>query len=327
MKLPLLIVSCLTVTSMLVKGQDGGRRRGPQADQEQPLVIPSVPLTPQQIELISKQLAELDTQITDLRGNTLATVMAKLRTAAASDAAAMNFYLDCEKLVSVERKDLTKTEERERKEQMDRRSDKKDDDKEGDMGLATRLHVVYLLLSLEAHETKAEDRAKLIPKLQTYIQEVLANAVKLKGRAGGRLNQDVVGSPIVDAYQIRRYLGGDGWTTDALDLGGMWEQTILPYYKEAKPESLAEQWDARINAMGIIRKERMSEAEFQIWTQQELPALKWTRATYLLQNGPTPVNAVKDMLDIIKAYPGHANAKSWLEVMRGIVKPAESSAQ
>lgn len=312
---------------MLVQAQNGGRRGGPREDQSENLVVPEVPLTPQQIELISKQLADLENQITDLRGNTIATIMNKLRAASASEAAAMNFYLDCEKLVNVERKDLTKTEERDRKEQIERRSDKMADSKEGDLGTATRLHVVYLLLSLEAHESKPEDREKLVPKLQAYIQDVLANAPKLQGRAGARLNQDIAGSPIVDAYQIRRYLGGEGWATDPLDLGGMWDQTILPYYKEKKPESLAEQWDARINAMGTIRKERLSEAEFQIWTQQELPILKWSRATYLLQSGPTPVNALKDMLDIIKAYPSHANARSWLETMRRIVKPTEESAQ
>ena len=284
--------------------------------------MPSVPLTPEQVEAISKQLATLEGQITDLRGNTLASVMTKLRDASASESAAVKFYLDCEKLVSVERKDLTKTEERDRKEQMDKRTDK--GPKEGDAGFATRLHVIYLLLSLEAHEAKDKDLEKLVPKLQSFMQEAFTNIDKLIGRAGGLLGRDVASSPIVEAYQIKRYLGGKGWTTRPMDFGGMWDETLLPYFKKHKPEALAEQWDLRINVEGSFRKERLSEAEFQIWTQQELPVMKWARATYLLTNGPTPVMALKDMLDIIKTYPSHANAPGWLDTVRRIVNPTAS---
>ncbi|MBE7497789.1 MAG: hypothetical protein HS117_22830 [Verrucomicrobiaceae bacterium] len=294
-----------------------------------PAPLPAVPLTPQQIEVITKQLAELDKQVQEMRGSTLATVLAKLRTAAASDAAALSFYLDCEKLVNVERKDLDKTEERQRKEQMERmaerRTDRNANDQDGDIGLATRLHLQYLLLTLEAHETAPADKEKLLPKLQAYIQDVLANAEKLKGRAAGMLARDVGGSPVVDAYQIQRFIGGPDWTTRPLDFGQMWDRFILPNYREQKPEELAAQWDARINAEGTMRKAQMPEPEFVIWTQQELPVLKWSRAEYLLRFGPTPVNALKDMLDLIKANPGHPSAPNWLETMRQAVKSGESS--
>jgi hypothetical protein len=60
--------------------------------------------------------------------------------------------------------------------------------------------------------------------------------------------------------------------------------------------------------------------------QQELPELKWQRANYLLRNGPTPINALKDMLDHIKAYPGHPSAPGWLAEMRTAIESSNSGA-
>ncbi len=321
-----LAVSLLASTHAIAQGQ--GPRRGEAAPQPP---LPQVTLTPQQIEVITKQLVELEKQVQDMRGSTLTTVMAKLRAATASEAAALNFYLDCEKLVNVERKDLDKTEERQRKEQMDRnaerRSDKKSEDQDGDIGTATKLHIEYLLLSLEAHEIKPSDREKLLPKLQAFIQAVLANADKLKGRSGGLLSRDVAGSVIAQAFQIERFLQGNpNWTTRPTDIAGMYDRFILPQFKEQKADALAAQYDARITAEGTLKKSQLPEPEFQIWMQQELPELKWQRANYLLRNGPTPINALKDMLDHIKAYPGHPSAPVWLAEMRTAIESSNSGA-
>lgn len=324
------ILALSLFTSATAIAQGPGPRRGERepAPQSPP---PQVPLTPQQIETITKQLAELEKQVQEMRGSTLTTVMSKLRSATASEAAALSFYLDCEKLVNVERKDLDKAEERQRKEQMERnaerRSDKKNEEQEGDLGSAVKLHLEYLLLTLEAHETKPADKEKLLPKLQAFIQELISKADKLKGRSGALLGRDVSGSVIAQAFQIERFLdGGQGWTTRPTDIGGMYDRFILPQFKEQKADALAAQYDARITAEGTLRKGQLPEPEFQIWMQQELPELKWQRASYLLRNGPTPVNALKDMLDHIKAYPGHASAPVWLAEMRTVIDPAGSAA-
>jgi len=291
---------------------------------------PAATLTPAQVEAITKQLKDLEKQIQDMRGSNLTMVMTKLRSAAASSAAALNFYLDCEKLVNVERKDLDKTEERQRKEQMERnaerRTDKKAEDLDGDAGLATRLQIQYLLLTLEAHEAKPEDKEKLLPRLQAYIQEVVSSADKLKGRAGGQLRRDLSESPIVQAYQIGRFLDSEDWTTRPMDFAGMWSKFILPHFEKEKKDALAAQWDARISVETTMNKGRLPEPEFIIWGQQELPTLKWARANYLLQKGPSPVTALADMLNHIKAYPSHPDAPKWLEEMRQAVLTASGAA-
>lgn len=318
----LLLAAALLLVSTAHAQQGGGPRGGRQEEPPVPEApLPSIPLTPQQVELISKQLADLEKQIQEMRGSTLSAVMQKLRSAVASDAAALNMLLESEKLVNVERKDLDKAEERQRKEQMDRnaerRTDKKTEDQEGDMGTAARLHIQYMILTLEARETAPAQQDALLPKLTSYIQDLVASADKLKGRSGQLLNREVGGSVIAQAFQIERFLqGGGNWAARPLDLGGMWERFILPHFKEQKPDGLAAQFDARISAETALRKGMMPEPEFIIWGQQELPGLKWQRASYLLRNGPTPLNALKDMLDHIKAYPGHPDAPRWVSEMR-----------
>jgi hypothetical protein len=335
MKTVLTSLAALTLSASLIQAQQGpgggGRRGGGGGDGEQQVALPTIPLTKEQVDVISKQLADLEKQVAEKRGSSLTSIMAKLRSAVASEAAALNFYLECEMTVNIERKDLDKTEERARKEQAERqaerRTDKGEQEQNGDLGTAIKLQIEYLLLTLEAHETKAEDRGKLVPKLQAYIQELVAKSDKLRGRAGQALGRDLAGSPIVQAMQIERFLRSEGWSGNPVNIGGMFEATIFPFYAAQKKEDLAAQWDARIAADIAVQKGRLPEPEFMIWGQQELPPLRWARAVYLAANGPSPVNGLAEMLNHIKAYPGHPDAPKWLETMRTAVTNSGAAGQ
>lgn len=73
---------------------------------------PRATLTADQATNVLKQLAELERTILQQRGTNLGSVIQKLRTAASSDAAAISFIEDCDKLVNVERKDADREEAR-----------------------------------------------------------------------------------------------------------------------------------------------------------------------------------------------------------------------
>ncbi len=285
----------------------------------------AVTLTPDQIDMLTKQLTEMEGQISKLRGDNLGQVLQKLRSAVSSNNAAMSLYIDCEKLVNVSRKDLDRDATRRMEERIDRSGDRRavNDKTDGDPALAVRLQLQYLILSLEANETK--DRAVLIPKLQSYIQELLASADKLKGRAFNQVFGDLRGgnNPVVAAFQLDRYLQVEKWTTNPADVRSMWNLTLLPWYQENKPDELTALWDQRITAEATLRKGSRSEAEYALWLQNELPALRWERAEYLVQNGTSPVNALADMLKLIKEFPGHADAPKWLEGLRTHLEAAK----
>jgi hypothetical protein len=304
---------------------------------ETPIVEPKAStslLTEQQIAAVTKQLEELEKTIANLRGNTLGSALERLRKGAASDAAALALYAECEKEVNIERKELSREEERRQKEQMERQAERnketKDEDENGDFGTAVRLQLQYLILSLEA--SNAKDVGPLLPKLRTYVQDVVTNAEKLKGRAGGYLSGGGGGgrrgggggggNPIISALRLERYLTAENWSASPTSFQQIWSSTILPYVAEKKPEELAAQWDACVSAEVAYRQGTMPAPEFEIWKTEELPMLRWRSLQYLYANAPEKIKTLGAMLELIKSIPGHPSAVSWLQEFRTLVTPA-----
>lgn len=287
---------------------------------------PAAPrLTEAQVNNVLGQLKELETQILQMRGSNLSTILAKLRAAMASDQDAMKLYLECSNLVNNERREVDKSDARKRQEMMEKNMERRPKggnaaDEQGDAGFAVRLGIQYLVLTLEAHEVKEEDFKKLSPKVQEYVQAVVAAAPKLKGRAYAQLNDAVADrNPIVSAFSLSPYLKVKNWSLRPADVGSIYMQTLLPIAEEENKESLPALWDARINAEGIFRKEMMFAPEFELWTQNQLPGLRWQRATYLYQKGPSAINAMADMLKLIKENPAHSDAPQWVRELRQMV--------
>jgi len=287
-------------------------------------------LTEAQVNSVLTQLKDLEKSILAQRGMTLSSILDKLSQAIASDQAAINFYTDCDVLVNSERKEGNKAEARQRAEQVKGNMERKGkpggsaDDEEGDQGLALRLGLKYLMLTLEAHEAKDEDFNKMVPKLQAYIQELVGASAKLKGRALAMVNRVSGGnSPVVEAYQLERFLARPHWSRNATEFGGMYE-TLFHVAEEESPEKLPELWTARINAEGTFRKEQMAGPEYELWLKDELPALHWDRATYLYEKGPSTINAMADMLKTIKDYPAHPDAPAWVATLRTFVNDSSA---
>ena len=282
-------------------------------------------LTDQQVASVMKQLEELERTIASLRGNTLSAALERLRRGSASDAAALALYSECEKEVNIERKELSREEERRQKEALERQAERNKDTKQaednGDFGTAVRLQINYLILSLEASNT--EDLTPLLPKLNAFVQDVVSNAERLKGRAGNYLNGGGRGgNPIVTALRLDKYLKAKNWSPQPTSFVQIWTQTVLPFYQEKKPEDLAAQWDACLMAEAKFREGSMAAPEFEIWKTEELPDLRWTRLESLYATAPEKLKTLGGMLELIKANPGHPNAGSWLSQFKSLVTPA-----
>ena len=284
-------------------------------------------LTEQQVSSVLGQLKILESDILNKRGTSLSSIMAKLNDGMASDAAAQKLYTECELVVNSERKEESKAEARARAEALERRleggkskGNAGGTTDEGDTALAIRFGLRYLVMTLEAHEAKEEDFKKMVPKLQTYIQDLVTSAPKLKGRSLGMIGRVCgQGSPVVEAFQLDRYLEREGWSNNPVAIGGMYESTILTMAEADSKDSLPALWDSRLVAEAAFRKENMTVPEHALWLQNELPALRWERATYLYEKGPSAINAMGDMLKNIKENPGHADAPKWVQQLRQLV--------
>ena len=320
---PILLFSLIACTAFLQ-----AQNTGPNTASE------PAKLTEAQVSNVLSQLQELEKTILAQRNSNLSSILAKLNDAIASDQAAIKFYTDCDVLGNSERKEGTKAEARQRAEQIERAMDRSKgkggagggtSDDEGEMGLALRLGLRYLILTLEAHEAKDEDFKKMVPKLQAYIQDLVAAAPKLKGRAMNNLIRvGGNGSPVVEAFQLDRFLNRQHWSRSAVDFGSMYEQTLFHLAEEDAKDSLPGLYDSRINSEAAFRKEQMPAPEYSLWLQNEFPALRWQRASYLYQKGSSPIQAMGDMLKVIKEFPGHADAPKWVAELRTLVN--ESSA-
>jgi hypothetical protein len=282
-------------------------------------------LTEAQVNNVLGQLKILEADILSKRGSNLSSILARLNEGVASDQAATKLYTDCELIVNSERKGEGKAEARARAEQVEKALERKSKagskaDDDGDSALGIRFGLRYLIMSLEAHEAKEEEFKKMVPKLQSYINDLVAAAPKLKGRAFGMVSRVCSGnSAIIEAFQLERYLNRQGWDKNPTNIGGMYTNTILPIAAVDAKDSLPSLWDARINADGAFRKENMTEPEFILWGQNELPTLRWERATYLYEKGPSAINAMADMLKLIKDNPAHADAPKWVKELRMLV--------
>lgn len=307
---------------------------------------PKPALTPDQVSNVLKQLADLEKTILQQRATNLGGLVQKIRTAASSDASAVNFVEDCDTLVNVERKDGDKDEAvkiKQRAEQVKRGDTKQQEDKEGDYLTSLRLTLEFLALSLEAHEAK--DLSSMIPKVQSFHQSLIENAKKLKGRAGDMLmmpisrggfgggarrpggNLDV--GVVIEAYQLAPYLRTEGWPVEPANIMGMYDKVILKVVRETRATELASAWDGAINTEVNYRKERLPEGELTVWQQQEYPNLRWLRAKDLVRNSGNPVNGMAEMLKVIKEYPNHASSPAWVVELRNMVsnaQPAPASA-
>lgn len=276
---------------------------------------------------VLKTLEQLEETILNQRNSTLGAVIAKLAEASGSNQAAAKFFADCDLLVNAERKDMSKAEARARAEQVERSLEQQRNKKgggsangneeTGDPALGIRLGLRYLMLTLEAHETKDEDFEKMVPKLQAYLQDLVAAAPQLKGRAFGMVQRSAgAASPVVEAYQLKSYLKRDQWSSDPAQIGPMYEQTL---FKAAKPEQLAGLWDLRLQQEAAWIKGLRSEAEHTLWLQQELPTLRWSRGLSLYEATPDTVNALASLLKVIQEFPAHPNAPEWVSTLRKLI--------
>jgi hypothetical protein len=152
------------------------------------------------------------------------------------------------------------------------------------------------------------------------------NLGRAAGELGQVLNEPVNSSLFCRAYLIDGLLKRAEWSYSPIDVPKIYETVIFPYYLATKPAELPGQWDARINAELALRKMVMSETEFGLEYKERQPALLWQKATFMLEKNINPLQAVADMLKIVRDNPGHSNAGSWLKQIRTLVAQGQQQA-
>jgi hypothetical protein len=152
------------------------------------------------------------------------------------------------------------------------------------------------------------------------------NLGRAAGELGQVLNEQVNSSLFCRAYLIENLLKRAEWSYSPIDVPRIYETVIFPYYLATKPEELPAQWDHRINAELALRKIVMSETEFGLEYKERHPALLWQKATFMLERNLNPLQAVADMLKVVRENPNHSNATIWLQQIRSLVTQGQQQA-
>ena len=315
-----------------------------QADQPPPAA--NVKLTDAQVQVIKQQLEQLEKDVSKNRNTSLGAAVAALQKAMGSENDARDVYMACYKGVHFERKDLKETDFIEWK----TKNQPKLKDPEFLMGL--RLQAEYLVLSIQAQEAKEIDA--IIPKVQDFVAKELATVASTvkRGNAGtvtfdkksttststktGRvqhsigspqvldmLRRNVKGSEFAKYYMLDEFLKNKDWEYQPMDFGSIYRNVIFPYYRDKKPTELAAQWDTLIKYEFSLEEASRAETEYAIFYKERLPERQWDKANDLFQSNVNPVNALADMIKIVRENPTHPKAAEWLKKIRETVNSAQ----
>ncbi len=328
-----------------------------------PVTTPPAPasggLTAEQVLNIGKQLDLIESQITKNRTDALGTALARFRAAMGSERDALSLYLDCYKLENYDKRNLKQADFDEWKDRNEERLKNPDNMR----GLQLQLEYLVLTIqaaSMDDTSPLIPALQAFLQKAVVAVQETMkhnaAGAVVEKeqdrgpNRQGGRpggggrppgggggggggglngqlvnmLRQSVTGTEYSRAYQLDEYLKNKEWENQPLEIAGIYNRVIFPYYEKNKPTELPAQWDARISTELALRKAVQSEAEFMEYYKENYPPLLWEKAKYLFEKNINPIIALADMLKIIRENPSHPRAQSWVDELRGYVKSREA---
>jgi hypothetical protein len=144
------------------------------------------------------------------------------------------------------------------------------------------------------------------------------------GQLAGILRESVKQTEFARAMQLDQYLRNNEWEYAPLDITGIYDKVIFPFYLENKREEVGAQWDTRISAEMALQKSSMSEAQYAEYYKERLPVLQWSKASFLLENKINPIMALADMLKIVRDNPSHASAAQWLKSLRQSVNATQA---
>ncbi len=298
-------------------------------------------LTPEQLEQIRVQLNTLDTSLQEISFQKNSNLTDIYLQAAASPKSALNFYLDCLQEVNFERLGKRETEFREWKDEFE--SYLESDELAGLLQIQLR----YLAITTEA--ARAETLADVFPLLTQYVdgltsmseipnpgrprREFRSNRDRDRDRDRGREQPSeengmatLEPARTVDAtvFALRYDLAEElqkkatDWELDFLNVGGIYEKTILPYLRSEKPDQVLIAWQKRMDQEARLAMVYGDAAE-EVFRRLTLPELQWgvLRDEYDLG---AKAQAVAKMLAHIDAHKSsHPKAADWLAQARDII--------
>ena len=201
---------------------------------------------------------------------------------------------------------------------------------------AKQMELRYLILTIKA--AQAEDRREMMKPLISFIDGML----KLDGR-GFEYIESCDSSEFAEFAKIENTLDPGDWEMSPTNIGGIYDQAILPHMRQHRDPRLVDAWKSKIKHIiqfhelaktGRVKEERVKEnkarrkgnkkskdeykaeareekdpyVEFQT---EDLPEMKWEMCEDLVKHG-FQAEALPLMLEVIRDHPNYKEITSWL---------------
>jgi|GEM_PF-1179426 len=279
------------------------------------LTVPSRgddPLTSEQRESLIEQLEVIQDVIDGKRVSTRTSAVQAFTAAAASDEAAYEFYLQCHKVLRFDKRDAKFTEYR------DWRDRNEDKIRTKSHLAAMRLQLQYLVLTMRAAE--GVDRDVIVPELERFIANIVANADQLTGEGMKVLRESVRRTIFAEAYGLDKSLEVEDWHLSPGEFATVYEKTVFPFIRENAPEQLADTWDRRIGLEVQFTEltQEGNDLALEKFETERLPRLYWAKANDIYQHVSETAGAAA-MIRIVQAQQDHPDIAKWVASFRSLL--------
>ena len=287
------------------------------------------PLSQADRQALIEALDALKNKASEHASSRLGSAASDFNAAVASADAATELYIRCVEKVDFEERDRKSSEFREWKK---RNKNRLDDDSHG---LALRHQLQWTVLTMKA-ATDPNEAQELAPKVLEALEAIYRTPEELMGNVG-ILTQSVDSTVFARAYGLTGYTV-EGWPMSPLQGGNggirvdaPFRQLIFPACRaEADPDALRAAWKRRIHfedvAMGFWSKDSTEEGESlerDKFLAETRPGLEWDMEEDLFKLGDQKRAAI-NLLDHLKEYIQHSQARDWEARFRQLVAPQES---
>lgn len=300
-------------------------------------------LSPVRAEILTETEREaLLQKLEEMRADADSKVDARYRAAIAayqaamsSNEAAIELYLNCVEKVNFKDQQKKNADFREWK----RREDEKLSDP--GMGLALRLQLRWLILSLRAASEKT-DRNELIPAAREVVDAIVNDGEKLKNQRQ-ILNQSAVSSLYAQAYEIGE-VKADKWVFSPGQIDEIYDKILMPPLRTARQtEALRSAWLRRIGQVTRMQEflpsqERedggkrrigmaadMQNPEHAQFLADVVPDMQWNMEMDLFRHGDER-NAAVRMLAHLEKHLSHKSARKWATDFTNLLSGQDAAA-
>jgi hypothetical protein len=219
---------------------------------------------------------------------------------------------------------------------------------EREVQFAVRLHLQWMALTLK--RSGGVSIKDLMPEVIRYTQDLLGDeigmenlldSIKRDKEQGDKnqkkaqksrddasmkrvhdqiLNRSVKNSVVSQYMKLASLLDAEGWEMTPGNYDGIYSSILLPEMRAQKDVRIFEYWDGKLKREAEAATKSKLMFEVDRFNTVRRPILLWNRTQEFVNLGQKN-RAATEMYNLIKAFPLHPDADTWIAALEALVAP------